>query len=46
MGRIQNYQLGKNIKNHEESKWIFDTRSINLSKDLKKYGFNMWVIGG
>jgi len=26
-------------------KWIFDTRSINLSKDLKKYGFNIWVIG-
>ncbi len=26
-------------------KWIFDTRSIYLSKEAEKYGFNIWMIG-
>ena len=41
--KIINWEkISKTMRN---PKWIFDTRSINLSKDLKKYGFNIWVIG-
>tara|TARA_B100000989_G_scaffold298963_1_gene291449 strand:+ start:1222 stop:2649 length:1428 start_codon:yes stop_codon:yes gene_type:complete len=26
-------------------KWIFDTRSICLSKEAQKFGFNIWMLG-
>ena len=28
-----------------DPKWIFDTRSIYISKEAQAYGFNIWVIG-